>query len=52
MKAVLFLIGFIALYFAIDLFAGVVSPVLGPLAITSLIAIAFYWMFRLARSPR
>jgi hypothetical protein len=50
MKTFLFFTGFIALYFAIDLFAGVVSPVLGPLAITSLIAVAFYWMFRLARS--
>jgi hypothetical protein len=50
MKTFLFFTGFIALYFAIDLFAGVVSPVLGPLAITSLIAVAFYWMLKLARS--
>jgi hypothetical protein len=50
MKTLLALTGFIALYFAIDLFAGVVSPVLGPLAITSLIAVAVYWMLRLAKS--
>lgn len=52
MKTILAVLAFIIVYSMVDLFAGVVSPVLGPLAITSLLAIAFYWMFRLARSGR
>jgi len=52
MKAIIAVIAFLIVYSMVDLFAGVVSPILGPLAITLLVAISFYWMFRLARSGR
>jgi uncharacterized membrane protein YfcA len=52
MKTVLFLIGFIGLYFAIDLYGHVISPVLGPVAIASFVGALLGGMLRLARSEK
>jgi hypothetical protein len=46
-KAILFTVGFVALYGFVEWFAGVTAPVLGPLAIVGLLVTLIWLMVRL-----
>jgi hypothetical protein len=52
MKTALIIIAFVGAYFAVDMFAGVVSPVLGPLVVTLAIFGAVYIMVKLSQDGR
>lgn len=50
MKALLFIVAFIAIYALADWLGGVVAPVLGPLFLASLVMGAVYMIYRLMKA--